>query len=42
MTVALAETPACPEVGESAPLVIVKFAFAPLLYFATNASPVPP
>ena len=40
VTVALAETPACPEVGESAPLVIVKFALlAPVLYFATNASP---
>jgi len=43
VTVALAETPAWPEVGESAPLVIVKFALlVPVLYFATNASPVPP
>jgi len=43
VTVALAETPACPEVGESAPLVIVKFALlAPVLYFATNASPEAP
>ena len=41
--VALAETPALPDVGESAPLLRVKFALAPLVrYFATKASPVPP
>src|ERR1700686_975692 len=43
--VEVAETPACPEVGESAPAATVKFAGAPLAEnFATKASatPAPP
>src|SRR5579864_9700220 len=41
--VADAEAPGCPEVGESVPFVMVKFAALPEdKYLTTKASPVPP
>jgi hypothetical protein len=41
--VAVADTPACPDVFDSAPLLTVKLPDdAPVLYFATNASVPPP
>ena len=41
--VAVAETPACPDVFDSAPLLTVKLPDdEPVLYFATNASVPPP
>ena len=40
VTVAVADAPACPEVGETAPFVTVKFAPVPDdEYLTTNASP---
>ena len=42
--VAVAETPACPDVFDNAPLATVKLAFeeAPVAYLATKASITPP
>src|SRR5579863_1968323 len=38
----VAETPAAPDVGDNAPLAMVKPAAVPWVYFATNASVPPP